>query len=62
MTLRDKMLAVIDDVNAQIAEHGNTEELLKYVQEKYSELWVFQLSFPIKSLQRVIDDLKRYPD
>ena len=48
-------------LNAQIAEHGNTEELLKIVQEKYSELWVFALSFTIKSLPGVIDGLRRYP-
>lgn len=49
-------------LNAQIAEHGNTEELLRIVQDKYSELWVFQLSFPIGSLQSVIDTLRSYPD
>jgi hypothetical protein len=48
-------------LNAQIAEHGNTEELLKIVQEKYSELWIFGLSFSIKSLPDVIDGLRRYP-
>ena len=48
-------------LNAQIAEHGNTEELLKMVQEKGSELWVFALSFTIKSLPGVIDGLRRYP-
>ena len=49
-------------LNAQIAEHGNTEELLRIVQDKYSELWIFQLSFPIGSLQSVIDTLRSYPD
>ena len=48
-------------LNEQIAEHGNTEELLKIVQEKYSELWVFALSFTIKSLPGVMDGLRRYP-
>ena len=59
--LRD-FLQELKALNAQIAEHGNTEELLKIVHEKYSELWVFQLSFTIESLQGVIDGLRRYPD
>ena len=54
-------LRELKTLNAQIAEHGNTEELLKIVQEKYSELWVFALSFTIKSLPGVIDGLRRYP-
>ena len=54
-------LQELKTLNAQIAEHGNTEELLKIVQEKYSELWVFALSFTIKSLPGVIDGLRRYP-
>lgn len=54
-------LQELKTLNAQIAEHGNTEELLKNVQEKYSELWVFALSFTIKSLPGVIDGLRRYP-
>lgn len=59
--LRD-FLQELQALNAQIAEHGNTRELLQIVQDKYSELWVFQLSFTIKSLPRVIDALLRYPD
>ena len=55
-------LQELKELDAQIAEHGNTEELLKLVHEKYSELWVFQLSFTIESLQGVIDALRRYPD
>jgi hypothetical protein len=49
-------------LDTQIEEHGNTKELMQIVQDKYSELWVFQLSFPIKSLPRVIDALRRYSE
>ena len=59
--LRD-FLQQLKILSAQIAEHGNTEELLKMLQEKYSELWVFQLSFTIPSLSSVVDGLRRYPD
>lgn len=59
--LRD-FLQALKALNAQIAEHGNTEELLKSVQEMHSDLWVFQLSFTIKSLSSVIDGLRCYPD
>ena len=52
----------LQTLNEQIAEQGNTEELLKIVQEKYTELWIFQLSFTIQSLSNVIDGLRRYPD
>ena len=59
--LRD-FLQALKALNTQIAEQGNTEELMKSVQEMYSDLWVFQLSFPIGSLQSVIDALRRYPE
>ena len=59
--LRD-FLQALKMLNAQIAEHGNTEELAKSVEEMYSDLWVFQLSFTIKSLQTVLDGLRRYAD
>ena len=59
--LRD-FLQALQALNAQIAEHGKTEELLKSVQEMYADLWVFQLSFTIGSLQAVLDGLKRYPE
>ncbi len=62
LTFLRGFLQELQILNAQIAEHGNTEELLKILQEKYSELWVFQLSFPITSLQGVLDELKRYPE
>ena len=54
--LRD-FLQALKALNTQIAEQGNTEERMKSVQEMYSDLWVFQLSFPIGSLQSVIDAL-----
>ena len=59
--LRD-FLQALKKLNAQIAEQGNTAELTKHVQDMYSDLWVFQLSFPIGSLPGVIDALRRYPD
>ena len=55
-------LQTLQALNAQIAEQGNTDELLGMVQELYSDLWVFSLSFPIRSLQSVIDALRSYPD
>ena len=59
--LRD-FLQALKALNAQIAEQGNTEERMRSVQEMYSDLWVFQLSFPIQSLSSVMDALKRYPE
>ena len=59
--LRD-FLQELKILNARIAEHGNSEELLNIVQEKYSELWVFAMSFTIPSLPDVLDGLRRYPD
>ncbi len=59
--LRD-FLQALQALNAQIAEQGNTDELLGMVQEMHSDLWVFSLSFPIDSLQSVLDRLRRYPD
>ena len=58
--LRD-YLQELKDLDQQIAENGNTPEMLKAVHDKYSELWVFALSFTIKSLPGVIDGLRRYP-
>ena len=40
----------------------DAEELLNIVREKYSELWVFAMSFTIQSLPDVLDGLRRYPD
>lgn len=55
-------LQELKTLDAQLAETGNTKELLQIVQDKYSELWVFQLSFPIGSLSGVLDELRRYPE
>lgn len=48
-------------LDARIVECGNTPDLLKEVYKKYSELWVFQLSFYIASLPSIIGRLWRYP-
>ena len=55
-------LQELNELNAQIVERGNTSELLAEVYEKYSELWLFQLSFSVSGLTRVIRGLWRYPD
>lgn len=55
-------LQELKDLNVQIIDKGNTPELLKKVHDKYTELWLFQLFFPVDSLPRVIDPLWRYPD
>lgn len=52
----------LKDLNNQIVEQGNTPALLKKVHEKYTELWLFQLYFPVDSLPSVIGPLWRYPD
>lgn len=48
------------ELNAQIADCGNTPELLKKVNEKYTELWLFQIDFRVESLTRVIRGLWLY--
>ena len=55
-------LQELKDLNVQIIDKGNTPELLKKVHDKYTELWLFQLFFPVDSLPRVIGPLWRYPD
>ena len=50
------------DLNDRIIEHGNTPELLKEVHDKYTELWLFQVSFTVSSLPRVIGGLLNYPN
>lgn len=55
-------LQEIKDLNERLAEHGNTPELLKEVHEKYTELWLFQVSFTVQSLPRVISGLLYYPN
>ena len=55
-------LQELKDLNGQIIDQGNTPELLKKVHDKYTELWLFQLYFPVDSLPSVIGPLWRYPD
>ena len=55
-------LQELKDLDDQIAKHGNTPEMLEKVHEMYTELWLFQLSFTIDSLPRVIGGLWRYPN
>lgn len=55
-------LQELKELDDQIAEHGNTPEMLEKVHEKYTELWLFQLNFTVDSLPRVIGSLWRYPD
>ena len=55
-------LQELKDLNVQIIDKGNTPELLKKVHDKYTELWLFQLFFPVDSLPRVIGPLWRYPN
>lgn len=55
-------LEELKSLNNKIIDCGNTQELLKEVYNKYSELWLFQLSFTIDSLPLVIGGLWRYPN
>ncbi len=55
-------LQELKDLDARLLKQGNTPELLKEVHDKYSELWLFQVSFTVDSLPRVIGRLWRYPD
>ena len=55
-------LQELKDLDALLLEQGNTPELLEKVHDKYSELWLFQLSFTVASLPRVIGRLWRYPN
>ena len=54
-------LSELIKLNEDLIKHGNTPELLDKVHDKYSELWLFQVSFYIKSLPRVIGGLMIYP-
>ena len=54
-------LQELEDLNKRIIENGNTPELLKEVHDKYTELWVFQLSYTVRSLPSVIGGLLCYP-
>ena len=55
-------LQELKDLNEQIIINGNTTELLKEVHDKYTELWLFQLSYYIESLPKVISGLLHYPN
>ncbi len=59
--LRD-FLQELKELNDQIIGQGNTPALLKTVHDKYTELWLFQLSFYVSSLSRVIGALWQYPN
>lgn len=48
--------------NSRIISCGNTSELLKEVNDKYNELWLFQVNYTIDSLANVIGALWRYPN
>lgn len=52
----------LESLNSKIIACGNTQELLKEVYNKYSELWLFQLNYTIDSLAIVIGALWRYPN
>lgn len=49
-------------LDAEIAKQGNTPAMLEEVHKKYTELWLFQLSFTVASLPRVIRGLLYYPN
>lgn len=50
------------NLNSRIISCGNTSELLKEVNDKYNELWLFQVNCTIDSLTNVIGGLWRYPN
>lgn len=52
----------LESLNSKIITCGNTQDLLKEVYNKYSELWLFQLNYMIDSLVIVIGALWRYPN
>ena len=54
-------LEELNDLNDRLIKSGNTPELLKEVHDKYTELWLFQLSFYVESLPKVIGGLMYYP-
>ncbi len=55
-------LQELNNLNDQIVENGNTSEMLQEVHDKYTELWLFQLSYYIDSLPIVIGGLLYYPN
>lgn len=52
----------LENLNSRIISCGNTSELLKEVNDKYNELWLFQVNYTIDSLANVISALWRYPN
>ena len=54
-------LEELEDLNSRIIAQGNTPELLKEVNHKYSELWMFNVMFTVGSLSSVIGGLMDYP-
>lgn len=50
----------LENLNSRIISCGNTSELLKEVNDKYNELWLFQVNYTIDSLANVIGALWRY--
>ena len=52
----------LENLNGRIISCGNTSELLKEVNDKYNELWMFQVYYTIDSLANVIGALWRYPN
>ena len=55
-------LQELKELNNQILEQGNTPELLKKVHDKYTELWLFGVYYPVNSLPLVVGPLLHYPD
>ena len=52
----------LENLNSRIISCGNTSELLKEVNDKYNELWLFQVNYTIDSLANVIGALWRSPN
>ena len=52
----------LENLNGRIISCGNTSELLKEVNDKYNELWLFQVNYTIDNLANVIGALWRYPN
>ena len=53
-------LQELKELNNQIMEQGNTPELLKKVHDKYTELWLFGVDYPVNSLPLVVGPLAYY--
>jgi len=52
----------LERLNGRIISCGNTSELLKEVNDKYNELWMFQVDYTIDKLANVIGALWLYPN